>query len=262
MVKSSTAVFLGGHDLEMVEIGRLLADRPGVAVHDRRLSWGAKVSAYCHEIEASLAAGQMVLLIELIDDLPSDFPRDRFVIIDHHGPQAGRTRPTSLEQVFAYFDFPALLWSRDLALVAANDRGHIRALVEMGATDPEIRAIRERDRRAQGVTAEHEAEAVRSLDEAVRIAECQLTVVTLHHSKCSPVTDFLDRSHGGPGYENLLITMPNETAFFGAGDWIDRLDRRYDGGWSGGELPVRGFWGYPRAIELSDFLSCVHETTS
>ncbi len=50
----SFALFLGGHDLEMVEIGRLLVGRQDVAVFDRKLQWGAKASAYLDDIMHAL----------------------------------------------------------------------------------------------------------------------------------------------------------------------------------------------------------------
>ena len=68
------------------------------------------------------------MLIELIDDLPGDLSRNHLTFVDHHGAAAGQDRPTAIEQVFALLDFPAELWTNDLALVAANDRGHIEGL--------------------------------------------------------------------------------------------------------------------------------------
>ena len=47
-------VFLGGYDLEMVEIAKLLATRSDVVTHDHRLKWGAGASEYGPEIEKRL----------------------------------------------------------------------------------------------------------------------------------------------------------------------------------------------------------------
>lgn len=150
------SVFLGGHDLEMFEIGRLLATRNDIKVHDQRLAWGATASVYLLEIREAIHRGHRVAIIELPDDLPADIPRDRIVWIDHHGMLAGVNQPTSLEQIFQLLEFPSQRWTRDLMLVAANDRGHIRGLQNEGATPEEIQIIRARDRTAQGITPQEE----------------------------------------------------------------------------------------------------------
>jgi hypothetical protein len=75
---SKWALFLGGHDLEMVEISKLLAARDDVVIHDHDhgLAWGAKASAYLPELRTALAETNRVVLVELEDDLPESFPRD------------------------------------------------------------------------------------------------------------------------------------------------------------------------------------------
>jgi hypothetical protein len=46
LTKPSDFIFLlGGHDLEMVEIGKILKAK-GLTFHDRNLHWGTKLSAY------------------------------------------------------------------------------------------------------------------------------------------------------------------------------------------------------------------------
>ena len=49
---------------------------------------------------------------------------------------------------------------------------------------------------------------------------------------------------GGPGFENLLVISPTEVNFFGRGSLVGRLGEEFPGGWSGGALPERGFWGH------------------
>ena len=84
--------FLGGRDLEMLEIGRLLEAESAI-VTDRQLSWGAAVSDYHSEIQAALGAGQTPVLVELMDDLsPECFDRSRTIVVDHHGALAGAER--------------------------------------------------------------------------------------------------------------------------------------------------------------------------
>lgn len=46
-----------------------------------------------------------------------------------------------------------------------------------------------------------------------------------------------------PGYDNLLIISPGELNFFGEGRLVVGLNEAFPGGWFGGTLPERGFWG-------------------
>ncbi|MBI4664147.1 MAG: hypothetical protein HY735_35575 [Verrucomicrobia bacterium] len=41
----------------------------------------------------------------------------------------------------------------------------------------------------------------------------------------------------------MLIVSPGEVNFFGEGGFVRGLDQAFPGGWSGGALPERGFWG-------------------
>lgn len=246
------AFFLGGRDLEMETIrGLLEAEAPG-RVHDRDLSWGARASSYRDEILAALERGETPVLIELEPDLEVDL--NRAIWIDHHGPNAGR--PTSLEQVFRLLELPTERWSRRLELVAANDHSGIDGLVEAGATGSEIRRVRAEDRAAQGITEAEEARAAESLGRLETAADGRLTIARLPHARTAALTDRLHTALGGPGYENLLVTSPNEVNFFGSGALAYALDRAFPGGWLGGDLPNRGFWGHSQAppAEVRDVL--------
>lgn len=234
--------FLGGRDLEMTVIRELLEHHAPGRFHDHHLEWGAKASDYQSEIRACLAAGRTPVLIELEADMTLD-PQE-IVIIDHHGRRAGSDRPTSLHQVFELLGLPAKLWTKRHALVAANDRGHIPAMIELGASRAEIAAIRAADRAAQGITSEEEQEGERAAGRAEVLAGGQLTVVRLAHDRTAAVADRLDPLLGGPGYRNLLVLSPGQVNFFGAGGWIDRLASEFPGGWYGGALPKKGFWGH------------------
>jgi len=47
-IKTLDFIFLlGGHDLEMIEIGKILKAK-GLTFHDRNLHWGAKLSVLPH----------------------------------------------------------------------------------------------------------------------------------------------------------------------------------------------------------------------
>jgi hypothetical protein len=190
------------------------------------------------------------VLVELELDLP--LPEGRYILVDHHGERAGRDRPTSLEQVFALLHLPAERWTRWFELVAANDRGHIPAMLALQppATLDEIEQVRRLDRAAQGVTAEQELAAPAAVASAQRVADGRLTVVEWPFPRVSPVADRMEPALGGPGYRNLLVGGPEEVAFFGQGHAVAFLNQRFPGGWYGGELPVRGFWGHHRALAV------------
>ena len=54
-------------------------------------------------------------------------------------------------------------------LISANDRGYIPAMKRMGATNDEIKEIREYDKECQGVTPEDERLAEKSIRENTKI---------------------------------------------------------------------------------------------
>jgi len=241
MVESSYTFFLGGHDLEMEMIAELLC-REGVPFFDKGLAWGAEVSAsaYREEITGTLQKGRTPVLVELPNDLGLD--PDQIVEIDHHGKKAGADRPTSLHQVFSLLGLPPERWTREFDLVAENDRGYIPAMIEIGATKEEIIQVRAADRKAQGITEEEEQAGERAVSEASTLAGGALTLARLPHTKTAVVTDRMESVLGGPGVQNLLILCPSEVDFYGEGEWIHLLDRRFPGGVYGGALPQRGYW--------------------
>lgn len=241
------AFFLGGHDLEMEAIRDLLITRAPDRVFDKRLSWGAKASAYREEIERSMASGLTPVLVELPDDMGL---RDAIVIVDHHGERAGRDAPTSLHQIFRLISAPREAWTRWLDLVAANDRGHIREMRRIGATEEEIRKVRSADRAAQGVTPIEDQVAEDAVRNAEAYCDGKLVVVRLPHPHASAAADRLEMRADPP--ENVLVLSPHEVNFFGSGDLVRNLNARYPGGWSGGALPDRGFWG--RSLAPADIV--------
>jgi hypothetical protein len=228
--------FLAGHDLEMAEIARVLRERR-IQLVDHGLDWAhAIASAYKPEIHAAICSGKRPVLVEL-REIPADILP--FVdVIDHHGPESGHL-PTSLEQVLARLGISTL--TREQALIAANDKGYIEGMIAIGATPEDVKRIRRADRKAQGITAEQEATAEAAI--AARTSPAPgLTVVKLPHGKTATVTDRLSDRAGGLGYRNLFVECPNEVSFFGDGKIIEELVRVY-GGYCGGNLPVRGYWG-------------------
>ena len=253
------AFFLGGRDLEMATIRELLDAEPVGAVVDYRLAWGASAAAYVADIDDALRRGLVPVLVEL--DLAAT-PELRahtilatdaragdrslgdgaIIVVDHHGPLAGADRPTSLEQVLDLLGARARRWSRWYELVAANDRGHVAEMLAHGATLPELHAVRAADRLAQGITSDEETEGTRAADAAERPCD-GLTIVRLAHDRTAPVVDRLDAALGGPGYDTLLVRTPVATHVFADGATVASLNTTLPGGWYGGALPARGFWG-------------------
>lgn len=248
--------FLGGYDLEMVTIRDLLVAE-GAGFHDRRLAWGARVSAYRKEVEQSLRDGRVLVLIELENDLglpirfvDTELSRKGFaprtiLAVDHHGARAGKKTPTALHQVFFLLGLPPARWTREFDLVAANDRGHVRGMRELTvpATQAEMVRIRAADRAAQGVCPEDERAARIAVERREIRAAGRLTVLRLDSPRTSPAADLMEPALGGPGFENLLVVSPGEVNFFGHGKLVRALDEAFPGGWSGGALPENGFWG-------------------
>lgn len=242
---SDSVFFLGGYDLEMVTIRDILMSR-GQIVRDHGLAWGAKSSDYRAEITASLDTRKTPVLVELVDDL--NLLPSRIIMVDHHGSQAGKEMLTSLEQIFAGLNLPQYQWSRHYALVSANDRGYIPAMLEINATKDEIQDIRPMDRKLQGITEAEEREAEAALSNLQLLAEGELTVVHLPHRKSAAICDRLDITTGGNGYRNLLIICPGEIDYFGLGSVVCALAEAFpSGSWWGGALPDYGYWGSDQA---------------
>lgn len=230
--------FLGGQDLEMVTIRELLARHiPPERIHDKRLSWGARASEYATEIRAAIERGSTPVLIELTGDF--DTGHSPVIIVDHHGERAGADAQTPLQQIFGLLGLPREGWTRWYDLVSANDRGWIPELRAMGATPEEIERVRRADRAAQGVTEDEERQAEEAVGRARTYGD--LIVVRIPHARSSAVVDRL--AFTGAALENVLVISPGEVNFSGAGDAVRHLNRCFPGGWLGGSLPARGFWG-------------------
>ncbi len=252
---SALVFFLGGYDLETVAIRELLERHAPAQFVDHHLRWGAKASDYRTEIAAALDTGRTPVLVELAEDLA--LLPGITILVDHHGPWAGRDAPTALHQVFRLLRRPASEWTRWHELVAANDRGHIRGLRRVNATAEEIAQVRAADRRAQGITTEEEASGRAAVRTAEVLLDGRLTVVRLPHARTATVIDTLAPALGGPGFHNLLVLSPDAAHFFGIGAGVVTLDAVFPGGYSGGELPDAGFWGYSAALPFDALLAAL-----
>lgn len=196
---------LGGWDLEMLEIKRILNNIPGVIVLDNHLSWEtAKLSSYHNVIKEYTNVDDVVIYgVELQENsffsIPANYRR-----IDHHNE--AEVKPSSLEQIATLFNVPL---NRDQQLIAANDKGYIPAMIKIGASPIEIQEIRLRDRQAQGVSEEDE-----------RIAEISIDSKTIEHgviivkSITNHFSAICDRLFP---YKQLLIYNHNELVYYGEG---------------------------------------------
>lgn len=197
----SPLFLLGGYDLEMLEI-RWLLDRKKIPYLDKKLSWGARLSAYQTDFPAFNTYSQ-IYGIELMEDIP---PPAHYIRIDHHNEYINRE--AAILQVAKILAHPP---DRRMALVAANDSGYIPALLEMGATEREIEEIRTEDRKAQGVTPDDELAALLAITQKKVIAG--VTVVSFTGNRFSPVTDRLF----GKTNNRLLVHNPATFTYYGTG---------------------------------------------
>lgn len=198
-VPQNYVFFLGGRDLEMVEIRKILKDlgfQEGIHFHDRNLEWNtARLSAYADLFSKT----KINVCIELQEDMT---PPALYLSIDHHNEKSHL--PPSIVQIAELLGFPL---SRDHLLVGANDRAYIPGMLELQATEAEIADIRQRDRKAQGVTETQEEQAVLDIENAFKNGK--VTVVNTTLKKFSPITDRLFK------HKHLLIYNADEMTYYG-----------------------------------------------
>jgi hypothetical protein len=116
---------LGGADLEMVEIKRLLTAHAlalGKSDTDAELRWGARLSNYQNLFNDT----QTFVGIELVQDIA---PPPHYINIDHHNENSDKS--SSLEQVIELLENnlkSKIEFTRDRQLIAANDKGYKSAM--------------------------------------------------------------------------------------------------------------------------------------
>ncbi len=258
-------LFVGGHDLEMRELLRLVRrHRPRIEIIDSQLKWGACASDYEEQIREVLAEDRCPVLIELMPNLSyplvTDF-RDwipgKLLLVDHHNQFGGVNAPTSLEQICQLLEISESELSIDerrrLQLVDANDKGHIAAMRQLNppATQSEIQQIRLEERRIQGVSQADELAARELINTREIVGDEQLTIIHHHLTTSVPISDFLSPELGGPGFQNLLMIGDGHIDFIGARWIVEHLASQYPPpeSWSGGALEEIAFWGTNRVHE-------------
>lgn len=246
--------FLGGKDLEMITIRKLLR-RLRLPSVDKGLGWGAKASEYRSLIGQVARQGFVPVLIELEVDF--DLPPGT-VVIDHHGANAHRR--ASIIQVLDLLNVPPTRWQQ---FVAANDSGSFWGLRMETRNARMIRKVLAADRRAQGITRVEEAQAVEALaaKEPERVGE--IRVVRLPHARKATVTDVLSLQAMMAGKYNpeqhLILSFSGEVNFQGNGLTAKALNGKFPGGWSGGMAfgtdAEPAYWGgFAPEKEVLDFL--------
>ena len=226
---------IGGADLEMLTIKRLLTTNgfaEGKNMADHHLAWGAKLSDYQNLFNDA----QTFVGIELTLDIA---PPPHYIHIDHHNEDSNKS--SSLEQVIELLqsDFGITIeYTRDLRLIAANDKGYIPAMLEMGATPEEIADIRQRDKDEQGVTAEDERLAEQSISQHKTIVK-GITIVKSLTTRFATITDRLFP------YSKLLIYTDHELTCYGEGvlrlsEVFAELSKNWEV-YSRGDY--KGYWG-------------------
>ncbi len=203
MNKPNYVFLIGGYDLEMLEIINILKGE-GLNFIDKKLSWGAKLSAYQDFFDSD---GTFVG-IELIEDIKTP---QKYVAIDHHNERSGE--PASIEQVAELLGIKLTYYQQ---IVAANDKGYIPAMRALKASEAEIQSIRRKDRAAQGVTEQDELWG----EEAVSNLEWRKDVVVVYtkSDRFSPVTDRLE-------VDKLIVYNDHSLNYYGVN--VNKLVEKY-----------------------------------
>lgn len=225
---NSCIFFLGGHDLEMLEIKKILLAN-NFTIIDKNLAWGAKLSHYQDDFSKT----KTNVCIELTEDI---LPPSKYLRIDHHNELSHL--PASIEQLAALLHIQL---TQHQQLVAANDKGYIPAMQAMGASEAEIQSIRLLDRKAQGVSEADERLAEESIAQHLTVAQGVTVVKSLTH-KFSPIADRLF----GKTNNRLLVYTNTELNYYGekaniVANFFNKLikqNRAYSGG------GVTGFFGF------------------
>jgi hypothetical protein len=238
---------LGGYDLEMLEIKKILESEDNVTVFDKQLNWqNAHISMYKDILqEQGNKDGAEIFGIELQENGFSPIP-ENYYRIDHHNDFS--SNPSSLEQVAAILHIEL---SREQQLIAANDKGYIPEMQKQGASSEEIKQVRFRDREMQGVTGEDERKAEEAVEN--KTIDQDVIVIKSETNRFSPITDRLFP------YKKLLIFTDDELMYYGQGkrDLVKNYETEiktgkmfYGGGDDGFFGTVRGVYSKEEIIRL------------
>ncbi len=255
---NSHIFFLGGHDAEMLEIRNILRQN-GKQFFDKGLSWGASLSSYKAETE-NLPDNVVPVFVELKPESP--YPENA-IFVDHHDEKAGKNQKTSIEQIA---DLLSIRLNRHQQLVSANDKGHIREMRRLSATDEEISEIRALDRKAQGVTDTDERDAEESVQNRLEILGDDTAMIDSLTDKTSPVFDRIYDQ-----YQHIFVFTPDgQMSYSGKGEMVDCLVRVYKekqqrnpcvNFWWGGNLPEDGYFGTDAPMIVDELRQMIRTTS-
>ncbi|MEW5842465.1 MAG: hypothetical protein AB1775_04300 [Bacteroidota bacterium] len=250
-MKNEYVFFLGGHDAEMYEIKKILEENK-ISFFDNNLKWGAKLSDYKTEL-SKLSSVQIPVLVEL--NLDVDYPSNA-IVIDHHNEKAGKDKKTSIEQVA---ELLGVKLNREQELISANDKGCIWGMIDIGATENEIKMIRERDMEQQGVTDQDKEKAKISVDHFLERISSDMVIVNSLIENTTPITELIYNY-----YKHIFIITPsNKLSYSGTEQIIRILEDKYtllkkDNSkietWSGGYLPDHGYFGANQALDKMEIV--------
>lgn len=252
--------FLGGDDAEMREIKKI-AIAAGCIVHDKGLSWGAKVSDYKdHQFElrsrptavcgdpgidtAAKAAmykasiNHRYVIVELKEDVRIG---NNVISIDHHGDRSGE--PPAIIQVC---NLLGITPTREQCLIGAMDAGYAHGLLAIGATTEEIRkflgasegclTVGEMLTEIADFPEEIILESKRAILESEEVGDC--IIIRCNHNKSAPITArLIDRQEN----QNVLILsawtedgeQKTEANYYGNGETVRAINESLPG-WTGG----------------------------
>ncbi len=202
--KEKSIFFLGGNDLEMQTIKKVLKEE-GFSFLDKQLSWGAKLSSYASELKEHKEKN--IYGIELIEDIT---PPQNYYSIDHHNELSHK--PSSLFQVL---ELLTITPSREQELISANDVGHIEAMECLGASDEEIKSIRKQEREIQGVSPEDEIHAQKDIEHIYN--DNGLYIIETVLDTFSPIVDNCAK-------RPLVVYSKNSFTYYGD---IEHLKKHY-----------------------------------
>lgn len=261
--------FLGGiEDAEMREIKKVAMDA-GCIVHNKSLSWGAKVSDYSGILwtygpiwagdgnpryDGGVDPRHTPVLVELALD---EQPPKGAVVIDHHGCRSGE--PPAIIQVC---NLLGVTPTREQCLIGAMDAGYVYGLQAIGATTEEIADFLGAKNRHGTVsemlleTEKYPKDIITDADRAVKNAEKvgDLIIIRCNHNTTAPVCS---RLFDQQGQQNILIlsawkekgVLKTEANFFSDGDKVRAVAEKMKCGWTGGAglMPhtqdSKKFWG-------------------
>lgn len=196
--KNPYLFLLGGHDLEMLEIRKILEERK-IPYFDNHLKWGAKLSAYKKILEKEKNNYGLIYGIELVQDME---PPMNFRVIDHHGNFS--PRPTAYEQVAEILNIDVS--DRRSQLVIMNDVGHKKGMLTICATKMEIQEIRADDRKAQGIKDEWMNQAKAEIENV--IYKSGIAIIETSLDSFTPITDQCN-------YSKLIIHNKHGLTYYG-----------------------------------------------